>query len=74
MADSSKPTYLCACHERMGNDFWFLPRNSCLYHQHCGHNSTLIHAVARGAGIEEHIELHAEPAGERDPFRGGLLV
>jgi hypothetical protein len=20
----------CACHERMGNDFYFLPMNSCL--------------------------------------------
>lgn len=23
--------YACKCHERMGNDFWFLPRGSCLY-------------------------------------------
>lgn len=24
------PFYHCACHERLGNDFFFLPMNSCL--------------------------------------------
>lgn len=28
MSDSD---YVCKCHERMGNDFWFLPSGSCLY-------------------------------------------
>lgn len=23
--------YLCKCHERMGNDFWFLPTGECVY-------------------------------------------
>lgn len=22
--------YECACHKRLGNDFWFLPTGSCL--------------------------------------------
>jgi hypothetical protein len=22
--------FQCACHEKMGNDFWFLPTGSCL--------------------------------------------
>jgi hypothetical protein len=23
--------YFCKCHEKMGNDFWFLPLDRCLY-------------------------------------------
>lgn len=23
--------YECACHKQMGNDFWFLPTESCLF-------------------------------------------
>src|SRR5258708_17497996 len=26
--------YKCSCHEFMGNDFWFLPRNACLNKDH----------------------------------------
>lgn len=28
---SNKDGPQCACHEQMGNDFWFLPTGSCLY-------------------------------------------
>lgn len=27
---SRECTYFCSCHERMGNDFYFLPTDSCL--------------------------------------------
>jgi hypothetical protein len=64
--------YICKCHERMGNDFWFLPRDACLHGLKCNH--TLVHTVAAHAPIEEHIEAHATPVGERDPFRGGQLT
>jgi hypothetical protein len=33
MPDQQRPrddSYTCDCHRRMGNDFWFLPTESCL--------------------------------------------
>lgn len=24
-------TYFCDCHRRMGNDFWFMPSDRCMY-------------------------------------------
>lgn len=27
----AKSGYYCRCHERLGNDFYFLPRASCLW-------------------------------------------
>lgn len=32
---TSSKEYVCECHRRLGNDFWFLPRNSCLYTDGC---------------------------------------
>lgn len=29
--DSADRRYECRCHERMGNDFWFLPTGRCLW-------------------------------------------
>jgi hypothetical protein len=66
---TTKPANECACQERMGNDFWSLPRSACLYHRICVNERA--YAVA---SHERLIEQHAEPAGEVDPFRGGLLV
>ena len=25
--------YVCDCHARMGNDFWFLPKDACLHRE-----------------------------------------
>ena len=30
VANLCQPGYQCECHEKMGNDFWFLPIGSCL--------------------------------------------
>ena len=28
-----KSGYHCRCHERMGNDYWFLPERCCLFNE-----------------------------------------
>ncbi len=56
----------CACHERMGNDFYFLPHGNCLYFKTCQQEQTMAQLIERAAAVPRSVE--------RDPIRGGRLT
>lgn len=79
--------YVCRCHERMGNDFWFLPRESCLFSKKdCTDRKSFLAGkplvenvtqawLSSDEGIASIIEAETAPsAADYDPFRGGALT
>jgi hypothetical protein len=60
---------ICKCHNTLGNDFWFLPMDSCLFFRKCPERSSFF----KPPTASEMIELATLPIGELDPIRGGLL-
>lgn len=80
--------YVCQCHERMGNDFWFLPRENCIM-QPDGKGACRDKKIFMGGPVENVaqawlssdecigsiIEAETAPtAAAYDPFRGGALT
>jgi hypothetical protein len=69
MSPSSEP--ICKCHERMGNDFWFLPMDKCLFST----GKCLDKAEFFGrASLDEIIDGATAPKDPLDPIRGGTLT
>lgn len=70
--------YNCKCYEKMGNDFFFLPHDKCLYYEHPCRGAVRQHIqhIRDGDGdcIATLIERHSAPRGVLDPIRGGQLT
>lgn len=54
----------CSCKERMGNDFYFLPHDRCLFVRQCAQEETMAELIERWAIVPF----------QRDPIRGGRLT
>lgn len=71
---ASKPYKPCPCHERMGNDFYFLPKGSCLFTDGDCVGGAHRHG---NVGYDEHGPAYPEPplgVVERNGLSPSVLV
>lgn len=55
--------HACECHERMGNDFWFLPRDKCLSDKPCNRSCDVVFSTGGTAKLVEVGSIDPGPVG-----------
>lgn len=71
--------YMCSCHRKMGNDFWFLPTGDCLNGRgNCdsdeGPSASAPNAANVTNLVDSRIVSHCDQCGDEKPINVNLMM